>query len=135
MHLRQALRFLEDAEAQKKGMRVWFVLVLGWSILRSIIIARVFANYGLNSIQYFLIDFISSIPYAYTSGKSLINYVGRESKRTFYWLIPTIIFFYVPDIFIVLTTHKVPSTTYIGFGIALLILSLLAISQWQEKRR
>lgn len=135
MNLRQALRFLEDVQAQKKGIRIWFLLVLGWSIIRSVIVARVFASYGLNSIQYFLIDFISSIPYAYASGKSLITFLGGESRKSFYWLMTTVIFFYVPDIFILLTTHQVPSSTYIGFGIALLILSWLAISQWKAKRR
>jgi len=135
MNLRQALSFLEDAQAQKKGMRIWFLLVLGWSIIRSVIVSRVFASYGLNSIQYFLIDFISSIPYAYTSGKSLIAYVAQDVRKAFYWLIATVIFFYVPDIFILLTTHRVPSSTYIGFGIVLFILSWLALSQWKEKRR
>jgi hypothetical protein len=135
MNLRQALSFLEDAQAQKKGMRIWFLLVLGWSVIRSVIVSRVFASYGLNSIQYFLIDFISSIPYAYTSGKSLIAYVAQDVRKAFYWLIATVIFFYVPDIFILLTTHRVPSSTYIGFGIVLFILSWLALSQWKEKRR
>jgi hypothetical protein len=135
MNLRQALSFLEDAQAQKKGMRIWFLLVLGWSVIRSVIVSRVFASYGLNSIQYFLIDFISSIPYAYTSGKSLIAYVAQDVRKAFYWLIATVIFFYVPDIFILLTTHQVPSSTYIGFGIVLFILSWLALSQWKEKRR
>ena len=135
MNLRQALSFLEDAQAQKKGMRTWFLLVLGWSVIRSVIVSRVFASHGLNSIQYFLIDFISSIPYAYTSGKSLIAYVAQDVRKAFYWLIATVIFFYVPDIFILLTTHRVPSSTYIGFGIVLFILSWLALSQWKEKRR
>jgi hypothetical protein len=135
MNLRQALNFLEDAQAQKKGMRIWFLLVIGWSILRSVIVSRIFASYGLNSIQYFLVDFISSIPYAYTSGKSLFTYIARDLRKSFYWLIATVIFFYVPDIFILLTTHRVPSSTYIGFGIVLFILSWLALSQWKEKRR
>ena len=135
MNLRQALSFLEDAQAQKKGMRIWFLLVLGWSVIRSVIVSRVFASYGLNSSQYFLIDFISSIPYAYTSGKSLIAYVAQDVRKAFYWLIATVIFFYVPDIFILLTTHRVPSSTYIGFGIVLFILSWLALSQWKVQRR
>ena len=135
MRPRDLLQYLEDAEARRKGLRIWLFLVLAWSLARSIIVAKVFHQYGLNSRLYFAIDFLSSIPYAYASAQSLLSYIDKDRTRSIAWGVLTIAMFYLPDIYIVIASQHVPPSTYIGFALILAFLSALAYSQWKEKRR
>lgn len=135
MRLGVLLRYLEDIEARRKGIRIWIALVLVWSVGRSLVVADVFDKYGLNPWAYFSIDFLSSIPYAYASAKSLLTFIDKQRKRSMMWALLTAAMFYLPDIYIVISAKQVPATTYMGFGIILLALSALAFVQWKEKRR
>lgn len=135
MSLREFLRFLEDADARRKGLRIWFSLVLAWSLGRSFVVAKVFQKYGLNSRIYFAIDLLSSIPYAYASAQSLLTYVDKKRVQTLAWGLLTIATFYLPDVYILTVSKHVPPTTYVGFAVLLLLLSAFAYSQWKEKRR
>jgi hypothetical protein len=135
MKLRELLRFLEDIEARRKGMRIWFALVLAWSLGRSLVVAKVFNKYGLNPRTYFAIDFLSSIPYAYASAQSLLTFIDKKRVQSIAWGLVTIVTFYLPDIYIVAVSKQVPSSTYLGFGLILFALSVFAYVQWKEKRR
>ena len=135
MDIRRFFRFLEDVEARRKGLKIWFVLVLGWSIGRSIIVSQVFHKYGLNSRTYFLIDFLTSIPYAYSSAQSLLALIDKKRSQALMWGLATVFFFYAPDIYIVYISKKVPTSTYIGFAVILAALSSFAIAQWRDSRR
>ena len=135
MRPRDLLQYLEDAEARRKGVRIWISIVLAWSIARSLVVAKVFAEYGLNPQLYFAIDFLSSIPYAYASAHSLLTYIDKQRIRSIAWGLLTIAMFYLPDLYIVSASKHVPPSTYLGFALILAFLSALAYSQWKEKRR
>ena len=134
MDARQIFRFFEDIDARRKGIRVWFMVVLGWSIARSIAVSHVFHKYGLNTRVYFVIDFLSSIPYAYASAQSLLTFIDKKRVQTFWWGTSAVISFYAPDVYIVYISKEVPTTTYIGFVLVLVALSIFAIAQWRDSR-
>jgi len=135
MDIRRFLRFLEDIQARRRGVKIWFALVLGWSIIRSLIIARIFHKYGLSPTIYFAIDFLSSFVYAHASAQSLLAYIDKDKVRAIWWALATIPSFYAPDIYIVYSSKQVPTSTYIGFAVILTALSAFAFLQWQESRR
>lgn len=135
MDIRRIFRFLEDIEARRKGVKVWFALVLSWSIIRSAIIARIFHKYGLNPTLYFVIDFFSSLIYAQASAQSLLAYLDKNKSRAIWWAVATIPSFYAPDFYIIYSSKKVPTSTYIGFGLILAAFSLFAIVQWIDSRK
>ena len=135
MRPRDLLQYLEDAEARRKGLRIWIFVVLAWSIARSIVVAKVFTEYGLNPQLYFAIDFLSSIPYAYASAQSLLTYIDKKKFQSMAWALVTAVAFYLPDIYIVIASRHVPPSTYFGFALILAVLSVLAYVQWKEKRR
>lgn len=135
MGIPDLLRFLEDAQARRKGIRIWIALVLAWSIGRSLVVAKVFEKYGLNPQIYFAIDFLSSIPYAYASAQSLLTFLDKQRGKSIAWALLTIVMFYLPDIYIVMASRQVPPSTYLGFALILIALSALAYEQWKEKRR
>ena len=134
MDAKQIFRFFDDIEARRKGLRIWFVLVLSWSIGRSIIVSHVFHKYGLSAKVYFAIDFLSSIPYAYASAQSLLTFIDKKRTQAFWWGAATVSTFYAPDVYIVYISKEVPTSTYIGFGLVLAALSIFAIAQWKDSR-
>ena len=135
MDIRRIFRFLEDIEARRKGVKIWFALVLGWSVIRSLIIARVFHKYGLNPTFYFAIDFLSSLIYAQASAQSLLAFIDKKKSQAIWWALLTIPAFYAPDIYIIYSSKKVPTSTYIGFGVILAAFSLFALMQWMDSRK
>jgi len=134
MQTKRIFLLLEDVSARRKGFRIWFVLVLTWSITRSFLVARVFQRYGLNPKIYFAVDFLSSMPYAYASAQSLLKFIDKKRKQTLLWGLLTILMFYAPDVYILKITKKVPISTYAGFVIILVALSIIAFVQWRDSR-
>jgi hypothetical protein len=135
MRLQDLLKYVEDIDNRRKGIRIWLVLVLTWSLGRSIVVARVFDQYGLNPRIYFAIDFLSSVPYALASAQSLLTYIDKKRAQSALWAILTLVTFYLPDVYIIVVSQRVPPSTYFGFSIVLGIFSLVAYLQWKEKRR
>ena len=135
MRINNLFQYLEDVEARRKGIRIWLALVLLWSIGRSIVVARVFDQYGLNPRIYFAIDFLSSVPYALASAQSLLAYIDKKRAQSALWAILTLVTFYLPDVYIIAVSQRVPPSTYVGFSIVLGIFSVIAYLQWKEKRR
>ena len=134
MRIREFAKLLDDVENRRKGLRIWIVLVLLWSITRTFIVGAFFHKYGLNTFRYFLIDFLSSVPYAYASAHSLLALYDKRFKSAYGWIALTVISFYLPDIYIIETSHRVPPSIYTGFAISLAVLSWLALMQWREQR-
>ena len=135
MRIREILRVLDDVENRRKGFRIWLLLVLAWSITRTFIVGTFFHKHGLNTWYYFLIDFLSSFPYAFASAYAVLATYEKRFKAAYFWIAITTISFYVPDIFIIRTTHHVPLTIYLGFAIALVFLSTLAFLQLMRNRK
>ena len=134
MRIRSMLKLLDDVENRRRGLRIWFVLVLSWSIARTLIVSEVFQKYGLDRFHYFLVDFLSSIPYAYCSAHSLLALYDKRFKAAYTWIALTVLFFYLPDVYIIIDSHQVPVSIYIGFALSLAALSSLAYLQWRESR-
>ena len=134
MNAKRVFALFNDIEARRKGLRIWFILVLSWSIGRSIIVSHIFHKYGLNPWVYFVIDFLSSIPYAYASAHSLLAFIDKRKVQAFWWGMLTVASFYAPDIYIVYISREVPRSTYLGFGVVLAALTIFAIAQWRESR-
>lgn len=126
--------FLVNPKVRRRSFYLWLTIVLAWSITRTLLIAHVFERYGLNIPLYFAIDFLSSIPYAFTSAKTFNLFLSHQRTAAMKWGVTTVLFFYLPDIYIVVDAKDVPPHTYIGFGVILIFLSTLAIGQWRERR-
>ena len=134
MRPRDLLRLLDEVENRRRGMRIWLALVLGWSVLRTFIVGEFFHKYGLDRFQYFLVDFLSSIPYAFCSAHSILALYDKRFKAAYLWISLTVIFFYAPDIYIIRQSHHVPASIYSGFAISLAVLSILAVAQWRASK-
>ncbi len=117
------LSFLRD----KRTQRVWILLVIAWVCIRAIVVKEVFGSYGVNAVAYFLVDLFSGIPYAIYSAKLVVNFLDKEwtgAKKNGFL---TAIFFYIPDVFILITARQVPSSLLVAFLISVVIFTSFAV--------
>ncbi len=123
MNLRVRLSFLRDKRAQ----RTWLALVLLWVVVRTLVIRDVFGGYGVNPWAYFLIDLVSAIPYGILSGRAVINYLDKNwvsfRKNGFFALL----FFYMPDMYVLSSAQEVPNSLLMGFLLSIVIFTGFAV--------
>ena len=128
MSSKSNLSFLRDKNAQ----RSWIALVIAWAVIRAVVIKDVFGDYGINGWNYFVVDLCSGIPYAVFSGRAVINFLDKD------WLsirkngLLSLIFFYIPDIYILIFAKQVPFSLLIGFLISIAVFTSFAI--WGLRR-
>jgi hypothetical protein len=123
MKSRVNLSFLRDKNAQ----RSWVALVIAWAIIRSIVIRDVFGNYGVNGWSYFAVDLCSGIPYAIYSGRAVINFLDKDWLSTRKNGLLALIFFYIPDLYVLIFAKQVPFSLLIGFLISIAVFTSFAI--------
>jgi hypothetical protein len=111
----------------KKAQRTWLLLVIAWACIRAIFIGNFFGKYGVNAWAYFVVDFASAIPYAIFSGKAVISFLDKNRIEFRKNGLLGIIFFYIPDIYVLVFAKKVPSSLLIGFLITIAIFSFITI--------
>ena len=123
MNLRVRLSFLRD----KRSQRTWLALVLVWVVIRTLVIRDVFGGYGVNPRIYFLVDLSSAIPYGILSGRAVVDFLDKNwpslRKNGFFALL----FFYMPDLYVLSTVEEVPTSLLIGFLLSIVIFSGFAI--------
>lgn len=123
MKNRVNLSFLKS----KKVQRTWLILVIAWACVRAIIIRNFFGKYGVNGWAYFAVDLGSAIPYAIYSGRAVINFLDKNwlefRKNGFLGLL----FFYIPDIYVLIYAKEVPMSLLIGFLITIEMFSVITI--------
>ena len=111
----------------KKAQRTWLLLVIVWACIRAIFIGNFFGKYGVNAWAYFVVDFASAIPYAIFSGRAVINFLDKSRIEFRKNGLLGIIFFYIPDVYVLIYAKKPPSSLLIGFLITIAIFSFIAI--------
>lgn len=111
-----------------KGVqRGWLFLVLSWTVFRSVVVKDVFGKYGVNPWGYFLIDLASGIPYALLSARLVVRYLEKNWRSTFKYGLATVVTFYIPDFFIILTAKEVPRSLFAGLIASIIFFSTLSV--------
>lgn len=116
-----------DKVTAKRASQIWLVLVLLWAIARALFINKLFGTHGVNSFIYLIIDLTSSVPYAIYSSQLVSTFIKRESKNIYKNIILTSLFFYIPDVYILITAKHVPNSLYVTLFITIALFSAFAI--------
>jgi hypothetical protein len=128
MKTRVNLSFLKD----KKAQRTWIALVIAWAVIRAVVIKDVFGSYGINGWAYFCVDLGSGVPYAIYSGRAVIDFLNKDWLDIRKNALLAFIFFYIPDIYVLIFAKKVPISLLIGFLISIGVFTSIAI--WGLRR-
>jgi hypothetical protein len=111
----------------KNVQRTWLLLVIIWAFIRAIFIRNFFGEYGINGWAYFGVDLTSAIPYAIYSGKAVVNFLDKDGDKFRKNGVLALIFFYIPDVYVLIYAKEVPSSLLIGFLVTIAIFSIFAI--------
>ncbi len=115
--------FLRD----KRVQRLWILLVIAWACIRAIVIRDVFSSYGVNPWTYFALDLFSGIPYAIYSARFVVNFLDKDWNKSKWNAAMTAIYFYIPDIYVLVASKNAPKSLLIGFLISVLFFSIFAL--------
>ncbi len=114
---------------------VWGALVLAWSIGRAFGIRYFFNQYGIHFWAYLVVDLATSIPYAKYSADIALAFLKKDRLGLRRATILTAIFFYLPDLYVIVFSRKVPVSLWSGFAVSMIFFSALAISQIMQSVR
>jgi hypothetical protein len=128
MKMRVRISFLRDKRAQ----RTWVALVLAWVVIRTLVIRDVFGGYGVNPWIYFLIDLGSAFPYAILSGRAVVNFLDKNWISFRKNVLFTLFFFYMPDMYVLSTADRIPTSLLIGFLLSIVIFSGFAVYGFRQ---
>jgi hypothetical protein len=123
MNMRVRISFLRDKRAQ----RTWIALVLAWVVIRTLVIRDVFGGYGVNPWIYFLVDLGSALPYAILSGRAVVNFLDKNWASFRRNVLFTLLFFYMPDMYVLSTADEIPTSLLVGFLLSIVIFSGFAV--------
>lgn len=112
----------------------WLAISIAWSAIRSFVVGEVFSPHGTDADVYFLIDLLTTIPYAIFSAKAVFAAIDKSSKFFIYALIAGIAFI-TPDVYIFGTAKQVSTAVWIEFITYVFVMAGLAVTQSKKSRK
>jgi hypothetical protein len=106
--------------------RAWLVSVLAYSLIRTFIIWKVFQKYGVNQYVYLVIDLICAFFFANFSTKVVLEAHQTHYRKLLRNLFFTLIFNFIPDMYVLLTAKEVPKFLFESFVQVILILAIVS---------
>ena len=83
-------------------------MVIGWSLIRALIVWAAVGDYGLNPWIYLAIDLASALVDGYTTPRMVLNFIDDNYKQAVKWATISLGAFIVPDLYIFLGTRTLP---------------------------
>ena len=107
--------------------RWWIAIVLTWDILKSLVVDKTFAKYGVNPYIYFFIVITIAVPYAISTAKMLFAIIANHWKRALGYGAIAVVLHFVPDVYILVTAQQVPRSLFDSFIVMIVIFTIFAI--------
>jgi hypothetical protein len=89
--------------------RTWAGVVVGWSIIRTLIVWAAVGDYGLNPWIYLAIDLASACIDAITTPRMVLSFIDDHHRRAMKWAVISLVAFIVPDAYIFWGTRTLPT--------------------------
>jgi len=132
-------RWLKSERHRKLIERWWIAIVLIWDILKTIVVDKTFAHFGVNPYIYFCIVITIAVPYAISTAKMLFAIISNHWRHALSYGFIAVILHFIPDIYILATARKVPRSLFDSFVVMVLIFTVFAVhgvvSKVREHRR
>lgn len=114
---------------------LWLAAALVYSAVRITLVHTFLGPYGLNIWLYAAVDLGSTVPYAIGSARAVGALVDGERGRAVRWGLLTATSYVLPDLTIVLTTRRVPLSTYLVLAVVLSTAGSLAVTRIRREVR
>ena len=121
--MRLALQHDDPAVLAKRKVivRTWAGIVIGWAVIRTLIVWAAVGDYGLNPWIYLGIDLVSACIDAITTPRMVLSFIDDQYKNAAKWALISLVAFIIPDLYIFLGTRELPRRIII---IVLVIISI-----------
>ena len=110
---------------RKHLTRTWAIIVVAWSVVRTIIVWAAVGDYGLNPWIYLAIDLVSATIDARSTPKMVLYFIDNRYRLAVRWAVISLVAFLVPDLYIFLGTRTLPNNL-IAIIVGIISLTLLA---------
>lgn len=94
---------------RKVLVRTWAGLVIGWAVIRTLIVWAAVGDYGLNPWIYLAIDVASACVDAVTTPRMVLAFVDDQYKSATKWALISLVAFIIPDLYIFIGTRELPT--------------------------
>ena len=101
--------------------RSWAAVVIGWSLIRTLIVWAAVGDYGLNPWIYLAIDLVCACVDAVTTPRMVLSFVDDEYRSAVKWAAISLIAFIIPDLYIFVGTRTLPTRIIV---VVLVIISI-----------
>src|SRR6185295_10266368 len=118
-----------SAETLRKRLlfsRLWRVIVILWSVLRTIIIWAALRGYGFNPWIYLCIDLACSAADSFTTPRMVMRFIDDRYRSAIKWGTLSLVAYVVPDIYIFVGTRTLPAK--VVAVICLVIIAMLGLA-------
>lgn len=116
--------------------QAWIAAVMVYTLIRTILIWKIFAKYGVNQYIYLTVDLICSYFYAIYSTKLVIETNRTHYRKLIKYLSLTLIFNFVPDFYVLLTAKEVPNFIIQSFIKVIIVLGIVtALGIYREIKK
>jgi hypothetical protein len=108
--MRLALHHDDPAVLAKRKVivRTWAGIVIGWAVIRTLVVWSVVGDYGLNPWIYLAIDLVSACIDAITTPRMVLSFIDDQYRNAAKWAIISLVAFIIPDLYIFLGTRELP---------------------------
>ena len=121
-----------NANVRRNATRGWVALSILWSCTRAALIWRVFGSHGTNGFGYLIVDLATTVPYAIYSARAAFAWIDH-SPTFLRNLVISAACFIAPDVYVVVTARHVPLAIWVGFGVFVTLMAILAVKFAREK--
>ena len=116
--------------------RVWAAVVIGWSLIRTVVIWAALGRYGFNPWIYLAIDLVCSTIDAFTTPRMVLSFIDDLYKPAILWGIVSLIAYVIPDIYIFVGTRTLPTKVIVVLCVVIgLMLTLAVITVVRKVRK
>jgi hypothetical protein len=134
-------RRLEQALAHRsvnffgKWELLWIVLVFGYSVARSLLVAATLRQYGINPYVFFIIDVGTATLYASAQVMALRALRERHLVKFAAWLGVVLVWFVAPYGYLMLSGRSMPVYVYAVIGVWFLLFAVIAVYNFLRRTR
>ncbi len=118
---------IDTTKRAKTLETAWVVAVVLYGVLRSLVVWKALAKYGVNPLIYFVIDVGSSWPYGVATARLVRSAVRRDGEKAVKWGVLAAATFISPDVYLVATLHRAPRFVYGVIAVIVGSMGLFAI--------
>ena len=127
-----------SAETLRKRLlfsRLWRVVVILWSVVRTVIIWAALRGYGFNPWIYLSIDLVCSAVDGLTTPRLVMRFVDDRYRSAIKWGSVSLVAYVVPDIYIFAGTRTLPKKVIVVLCLIIFAMLGLAVTTVVSKIR